>query len=230
MRHVNNPNTYINSLNLLNFIKKAKLICISINGGFMKQIFSILVLSLMITSCEKIEGQLNVSTDVKLRNSDGVVTNLKVGTYSADIKANTSKKITLRLNNDNDEKYIFNIPDGSIPTNGNFNYKSDTVGQPVDLSGTVATATSDSARRQSTESCQYQAPVQVCYPTPNGGMACSVQYRTVYGTRFTTYFDRSTHKDVALSIAAANTTNEVAQFQGQMDWVERIVLNQSQCR
>lgn len=196
----------------------------------MKHILAILVLSLGLSSCEKIEGQLNVTTDMRLRNSDGVVNNLKVGTYSADIKANTSKKITLRLNNDSNEKYIFNIPDGSIPTNGNFNFKSDTVGQPVDLSGSVATTSTDSGRRQSTESCQYQTPVQVCYPVPNGGMACSIQYRTVYGTRFTTYFDRTTHKDVLLSIAAASTTNEVAQFQGQMDWVERIVINQSQCR
>lgn len=195
----------------------------------MKKILILAMLSALM-SCEKIEGQLNISKELRLRNSDGVVKNLAIGTYSADLAANTKKKLTLRLNNNGDEKYIFNVPDGSIPQNGTFNYKSQVLGQPVDLSGTVATTITNSSRKQSFESCMYHTPVQVCFPTPNGGMTCTIQDRVVYGTKTTFYYDRTTNKDVTLSIAVAETTDEAAQFQGETTWIERIVTSETQCR
>ncbi|MBY0413611.1 MAG: hypothetical protein K2Q18_05580, partial [Bdellovibrionales bacterium] len=186
--------------------------------------------AVLLSGCEKLEGQLNVASDIKLKSSKGEVRTIRVGTYSADISANTSKKITLRLNNDSDEKYVFNVPDGSLPTNGTFSYKANTVGQPVDLVGVVATRSTDSGRRSAFEQCQYQTPVQVCFPNPNGSVTCTVQYRTVYGQRQTEYFDRSTTKDLSLVIAVAGTTTEAAQFQGTASWVERVVTYQGQCR
>ncbi len=200
----------------------------------MKQMLPVLlgVFSVFFFSgCERIEGQLNISNDVKLVNSKGNTRTLKVGTYTADIKANTKKKITLRLNNDGDEKYIFNVPDNSIPANGTFTVKSNVVGQPVDLTGTVVTNVTNSDRRQGYESCQYQEYVQVCYPTgPNGQVACSVQMQTRFGTKWVTFYDRRTEKDITLSIMAKNATVESAQFVGDVVWVDRIVLNESQCR
>jgi hypothetical protein len=196
----------------------------------MKTLLPLLVAAVLFAGCERIEGQLNVSKDVKLQNTRGNTRTIRVGTYSADIKANTKKKITLRLNNESDEKYEFNIPKGSIPTNGSFAYKSAVVGQPVDLSGTVATRVTDSGMRQGTESCQYQVPVQTCFPTPNGGMSCSTHMETRFGSRWIQYFDRTTDKDVALSIAVVNTSEEAAQFTGHATWVERIVTNATSCR
>lgn len=195
----------------------------------MKKLLILALLSALV-SCEKIEGQLNITKDLRLKNSDGVLKTLSVGTHSADLKANTSKKLTLRLNNDSDEKYIFNVPDGSIPQNGPFKYKSQVLGQPVDLSGSVATTISNSARKQSFNSCTYHTPVQVCFPTPNGGMTCTIQDRVVYGTKITYYYDRTTNKDVMLSIAVAESTEEAAQFQGETTWIDRIVTSETQCR
>jgi len=196
----------------------------------MKNLMPLLFVAIFFAGCEKIEGQLNVTNDVKLRTTKGVVRAVRAGSYDADIKANTKKKITLRLNNDSDEKYEFNIPDGSIPSNGSFSYKSNVVGQPVDLTGTVATQVTDSERRQTNESCQYQEPVQVCFPIPQGGMSCSVRYETRFGYRWIQYYDRTINKDVTLSIAAANTTEESAQFLGHAKWIDRIILSQTQCR
>lgn len=197
----------------------------------MKHLMPLLAVAFLFASCERIEGQLNISSDTKLVSSKGVTRTLRVGTYSADIKANTSKKITLRLNNDGDEKYIFTLPDGSrIPSNGSFAFKSSDVGQPVDLNGTVATTTVDGKVSQGYESCTYQTPVQVCYPTPNGGATCSIQYETRQGQKWIKYFDRTTTRDVTLSISAANSGVESAQFQGDIVGVDRIVLNESVCR
>lgn len=195
----------------------------------MKTLLPLIAAAALFVGCERIEGQLNVSKDVRLVNTHGNSRTIRVGTYSADIKANTKKKITLRLNNDRDEKYEFNVPNGTIPSNGTFSYKSATVGQPVDISGSVATSSSDSSVRQTTETCQYQMPVQVCYPAPNGGMTCSTHMETRYGTRWIKYYDRTTIKDVILAISVANTNEEAAQFNGHAEWVERIVTNASQC-
>lgn len=196
----------------------------------MKNLLPLIAAAVLFVGCERIEGQLNVSKDVRLVNSKGNSRTIRVGTYSADIKANTKKKITLRLNNESDEKYEFNIPNGSIPTNGSFSYKSAVVGQPVDLSGTVATVVTDSAMGQTTESCQYQQPVQTCFPLPNGGTSCSTHMETRYGTRWIKYFNRTTDKDVALSIAVINTSEEAAQFIGHEKWTERVIVNATQCR
>lgn len=196
----------------------------------MKTLLPLLVAAALFAGCERIEGQINVTKEVRLENSRGNMRTIRVGTYTADIKANTKKKITLRLNNEGDEKYEFNIPNGSIPTNGTFAYKAATVGQPVDLSGIVATQVSESGIGQTTESCQYQYPVQSCWPLPNGGMNCSTHMETRWGTRWIQYFDRTTVKEVTLSIAVANTSEEAAQFTGSATDLERVVMSATQCR
>lgn len=196
----------------------------------MKTLLSLIVAAALFTGCERIEGQIYVMKELVLKNSKGNSRTIRPGTYTADIKANTKKKITLRLNNESDEKFEFNIPDGSIPTNGGFSYKSATVGQPVDLNGAVATNVTESGIGQTTESCQYQIPVQSCWPLPNGGMSCSTHMETRFGTRWIQYFDRTTTKDITLAISVANTNEEAAQFSGSATNVERVVMNASQCR
>jgi hypothetical protein len=196
----------------------------------MKSLMPILAAALIFAGCEKIEGQLNVTNPVKLITSRNVNRTIAVGTYSADIKANTSKKITLRLNNDSDEKYIFTLPDGAkIPDNGSFAFGE--VGQPVDINGTVSTAVTKGPVRQSTEQCQYTEQVQVCTPNPKGGVICSIQQRTVWGHKWIEYYDRQTDKNFTLSILNDHSTeNEAAQFVGDSSWAERIVLRETQCR
>jgi hypothetical protein len=196
----------------------------------MKFLMPLALTALVLVGCDRIEGQLNVSKDVKLVTTKGVGRLVRVGTYDADIKANTKKKITLRLNNDSDEKYEFNIPNGTIPSNGTFAYKSSTVGQPVDLSGVVATTVTDGQRQQTTQSCQWQEPVQQCFPIPQGGMQCQIVYQTRFGMQWIQYYDSTTVKDITLSIAAAGSTEESAQFLGHATWVDRIILSQSMCR
>ncbi len=188
-----------------------------------------LLAALFLVSCEKIEGQLNITKDLKLVNSKGVTHLLKVGTYSADIQANTSKKITLRLNNDSDEKFNFSH-DGNIPSNGPFTISSKMSGQPVDLSGDVKTTTTNSEVRESNQSCTYQRPVQVCFPIPQGGVSCTVQYQTGFGYQWTRYYDRETNKTVNLSVKAMSSVDESADFHGDITFVDRVVLNQSECR
>lgn len=194
----------------------------------MKIFMPVLFAAFLFAGCEKIEGQLNITKDLKLRNNKGDTHLLRVGTYSADIKANTSKKITLRLNNDSDEKFVFNH-NGNIPDNGPFSIPSSVSGQPVDLSGTVATQVSETDVREGTQSCTYMEPVTVCMPTPQGP-TCTVQYRTVYGIQWISYYDRMTTKNVNLSVKAATSVEESADFHGDIAYSDRIVVRESSCR
>lgn len=192
----------------------------------MKNLFPLLVTAFLFAGCEKIEGQLNVTKELQLKTSKGSLKTLREGTYSADIRAVSSKKITLKL--DDDTKYPFSVPKG-IPDNGSFSYKSATIGQPVDISGVVATKVTDSNRRQTTESCEYREAVRVCTNTPKGEV-CSIQYQTRYGIQWVEYFDRRIDRDVNLSIAPAGTNSESAHFQGENSWIERIIVSEGQCR
>lgn len=196
----------------------------------MKIFMSLTLAAILLVGCEKIEGQLNITKDLKLVNSKGITHLLKVGTYTADISANTSKKITLRLNNDSNEKFIF-VHNGNIPDNGTFSIGSKVSGQPVDLTGDVKTAVTNSETRQGTESCMYQVPEQVCYPSgPNGAMTCTIQYRTVSGMQWITFYDRQTTKNVNLSVKPAAATEESADFHGDIAYAERIITSSSGCR
>lgn len=183
----------------------------------------------ILTGCEKIEGQLNVNSDLKLVSSKGVVRSVRVGTYEADVKAKTSKKITLRLNNDGDEKYVFALP-SSIPSNGDFAFSAKQVGQPVDLNGNVTTAITNSPTTQRVESCTYTQNFRVCSPGPMGGMICRTETRQIPGRKMVTFYDRRTDKNVNLSIKAAGTEAVIADFNGDIAWVDRIITRQTQCR
>lgn len=187
---------------------------------------------LVFTGCERLEGQLNITKDLKLENSKGDTHLLRVGTYSADLRQSTfGKKIVLRLNNDADEKFNFAIPGSQIPSNGTFKFSAAQIGQNVDLAGTVKTVSTDGPVRESVQQCTYTEPVTVCVPTgPQGQVSCSTQMRTVYGQQWTRFFDRSNQQDVTLSIAAAGSTEESAQFTGNASWVDRVVISQMPCR
>lgn len=184
----------------------------------------------LIVGCNRLDGQLNITKDLKLVNSSGDTHILRVGTYTADLSQSTfGKKIILRLNNDNDEKFNFSIPKDNIPSNGTFKFSAAQIGQKVDLSGTVATTSTDSPMRDSVQQCSYTEPYTVCQAGPRGPI-CSTYQRTVFGTQWTRSFDRTTHQDIHMSIAAAGSTDESAWFQGDATWVQTIVVNQMPCR
>ena len=189
----------------------------------MKYLLSLALVSLVLVGCDRIEGQLNITKEFKLINNRGVATTLAVGTYNADIDSNSKTRFTLRLNNDSNQKYVFNHS-GNIPSNGNFKVESKVSGQPVDLNGTVTTRVTESQVQQRFETCSYQ--VQICQQTPNGNV-CTLQTR--FGNQWTRYYDRQTDKNVTLSVSEANATEQSADFHGNVSYIDRIILSQTAC-
>jgi hypothetical protein len=189
----------------------------------MKYLLSLAILSLVFVGCDRIEGQLNITKEFKLINNRGVTSTLSVGTYNADITANSKTKFTLRLNNDTNQKYVFNHS-GNIPQNGTFKVESSASGQPVNLTGTVSTKITETSVQQKYETCTYQ--VQVCNQTPNGPV-CTMQ--THFGNQWTRFFDRQTDQNVTLSVNEVNATEQSADFHGNLSYVDRIILSQTNC-
>ncbi len=190
----------------------------------MKFLISVLMVIFTLVGCERIEGLVTVSKDIKLKNSKGDMHLVQIGTYNADIKAKTSKKITLRLNNDSDEKFIFEH-DGNIPEEGTFSIPSVRSGQPVDLFGSIKTVITKSNVNEAIVSCTYQVPYTICNP----GYGCVVQYRIYNGTQWMRYYDVTSTKNINLTIKAANSSQESGDFHGDIVNNDRIILNQSDC-
>jgi hypothetical protein len=198
----------------------------------MKYLIPAILATLILSGCKtRVEGQLNVTKDISLREFSGNTQSIKVGTYTADLSPNGSEKIALRLNNDNNQRFNFAIPAGSkLPDNGTVVYTAAQVGQAVDVLVSVNTNRYDTQVQEQTTSCTYQMPVQVCYPVPNGGVACSIQYQTVWGYQWQRFYDQITDKHVSLNIMEPGVADASAGFLGNSSTAQRIILGQSPCR
>jgi hypothetical protein len=198
----------------------------------MKFLVPVMLVAALVTGCKtRVDGQLNVTKDIKLRAFSGDKHLIKLGTYTADLSPNGSEKIALRLNNDKDERFNFAIPAGSkLPDNGTVTYTAAQVGQAADLVVTIETAISESNVQEGYSSCTYQMPTQVCFPIPMGGMNCSIQYQTVFGQQWERFYDRTTDKNVTLNVSEPAATEVSAQFLGNSKTSQRIVISQSACR
>jgi hypothetical protein len=198
----------------------------------MKYLIPVVLFAVLVGGCKtRVDGQLNVTKELTLRAFSGDKHLIKVGTYTADLAPNGSSRIALRINQDNDERFNFAIPEGSkFPDNGTVLYTAAQLGQAVDISATVATTVTNTPTQEQYSSCSYQEPVQVCYPVPNGGMACSIQYRTVWGYQWERFYDRITNKNVLFNIFEPAATEASAQFLGNSSTADRIIISRSLCR
>ena len=198
----------------------------------MKYLIPMMLAATLMGGCKtKVEGQLNVTKDLTLREFSGEKQAIKVGTYTADLSPNGSSKIALRLNGDNNQRYNFAIPDGSkLPENGTATYTAEQVNQAVDVKVTVATNVTDGQPQEQYQACTYQMPTTVCYPIPRGGVACSTQYQTVWGQQWTRFYNHTTDKNVTLDILEPKATEVSGQFTGNATTVEQVIINQSPCR
>lgn len=198
----------------------------------MKKLLALVTLAILMASCERVEGQLNVTKELKLKDSNGDVKTLAIGSHNADLKKTKfTKKMILRLNNNQDEKFEFKIPDNfKIPSNGIFQLSSTQIGQNVDLVGSVSTTSTNSEVFENYQSCTYQMPVQECHTGPNGQTTCQVYYRTVNGTQWVRYYNRHSTQSVHMNINQKGSTDAVADFHGNLNWTDRVILNESPCR
>lgn len=197
----------------------------------MKYLLLSLALGAVLTGCNQVDGQLNVTEVLSLKNESGTLNKIEPGTYTANISTSMlGKRIKLQLNKNSDEIYDFKIPSGTkLPTNGDFTLSSSDIGQAVDLKGTVETKSSDSETKEAYTQCTYSEPYTVCSGGPNGQPICTVAYRTVFGSQWEKYHDHFVDQHLTLNVIPTNAKTSSAEFTGELNTVQRIVEMQSGC-
>jgi hypothetical protein len=196
----------------------------------MKKLLLVSMTIALLSGCKtRVEGQLNVTKEIKLREFSGEKIAIRVGTYTADLSPNGKEKIALRLNNDNNQRFNFAIPTNvKIPDNGSVKLTAVQVNQAADVNITVATQVTDGPTQEGYSQCTYQMPMQYCYPSP-AGTICHIEYQTVFGQQWVRFFVRTTDKHLTLDVSEVAATEMSAQFIGSSNIADRIILNQSLC-
>ena len=201
----------------------------------MKYLASFFAMSLILVGCNKLDGQLNVTTAFNLKNSNNENKTLALGTYTANLSQSAfGKRIKLQLNNatkdSTNDEFDFTIPKNvKIPDQGNFKLTSKQIGQNVDLNGAVDTKVTDSDTKTIYTQCTYTQPYTVCSSDGRGHQVCSTYYRTIYGSQWQTFFDRSVDQNIDMQITLPGKTDSVADFKGELSTIQRIVTNQTPC-
>ncbi|MCO4794851.1 MAG: hypothetical protein KC493_14120 [Bacteriovoracaceae bacterium] len=187
---------------------------------------SLLLLALLLVSCETINGNFQVSEMITLeKGSDNV--SIPAGNYKASLRV-TTKKVKLDLGDGN--KYKFKIDPDAIPRrNGNVFFSASEVGQPYDVSTTVSSDVSESDSRAGRETCSYREAYQVCYPDRQGRTRCHTEYRTVNGYRRVQYRVRTIDKSLLINLFSPGTEMAKASFSGRDISKSRIYEYVGQC-
>lgn len=195
----------------------------------MKKILLTGLLSILVTSCNYMEGSFTALDDIVFSKKS-----IPMGTYKAKLKMSPKKnKIVLKVKLDgNVQKVKFKIPEGtSVPRgNGELRLTAAQVGQPYDILGKISTKVANSPNRSGYEQCSYNISRRFCHINRNGHRVCYGTNSRIYGQRWVEFFVKTTDQTYELSLFEKEQLAALAMFNGGHRSVERIILNSSPCR
>ena len=206
-----------------------------------KGIMSLLLLSLMATSCISLNGQIDVKQTMAAKKKSGFL-NLKTkeiqiqpDLYKAELQINGNKNYTLKL----EGRDTISIPIKSntnlnMPANGKVVISHNDIGQPFDISGLIATDVTFSGRQDAVESCSWTVTEnhckKVCASSTSCNIECHDEVVTLYGQQEIIFHYKNTYRDLAISFLKVDKGEELASFHGSNTEVEKIIDFQSVCR
>jgi hypothetical protein len=226
----------------------------------MKNVMSLLILSLMTVSCVNLEGRLNVNQLMSAEKKGGFLNlqrktvQIQPGNYQANLKVNNTKSFTLKLKAEKESETDILIPiksekDFSIPTNGNVIIRGSEISQPFDLSGVIETNITDSEQTKTTEACTLQRTERHCDKICSPGeifnphsprdtrppvVHCDIVCRDVLvafdGSRYVEYHNRYTHRELKVDLLDLKNKNILASFSGTDTDADRINDYLGECR
>jgi hypothetical protein len=195
----------------------------------MKKILGLVCGLLLLTSCETIDGSLDVKKVLTLKDSKGKSVNINLGIHEdAAIKLKSKKRLRLVLD---DRKFEFKIPRSArIPTNnGTIFLESSQVKQAYDVSGEVRTEVTHGDRQRQRESCNWQEPYTVCRTDQNGRRVCRTEYRTRYGWRDIEFHYDLIDKNLQVSLLLPGTNVQAAHFGGEERYYQKVIDYEGRC-
>jgi hypothetical protein len=231
-----------------------KLIAILNRGGIMKHLLVLLSLSLITTSCVTIDGNLLVTEKMTLKKKGGF---LNLGRKNVDIEANQYHAHLTPLGKDNftlilqrgDERISIPLKSKTelkVPSyDGEFKISHNDIDQPYDLKGLLHTDVRISDSQEAIESCTWDTTETRCHVECKDEMVkddkgvehkenhcqklCENFTITHNGRHEVEFHYSTTTRDLAFSFLKADSSSEVAHFQGQDVETNKIIERQGIC-
>ncbi|MEQ1722702.1 MAG: hypothetical protein ABL930_05970 [Pseudobdellovibrio sp.] len=205
----------------------------------------VLVSLLGLTACDPFEGVLSVKQPMNVKstekqpgcspdNSFGCdqIVNVTVPVGDVGAKLEFSGKTQIQINlkiNGKKRTLTLDLPKKlNVPDNGTFVVSAQDLGQDFAAQGNAQTVRTDSQVYRGWDSCTYQRQEQVCYPAPNGGVTCHIEWRNVNGQQQVEYFNRDTKQDISVNFVSAQNSL-ISNFSGNRASSERIYTYRGQC-
>lgn len=207
----------------------------------LKSLMGLLVLSLLSTSCLKLDGQLDVRQAMSAKKKSGFL-NLKTkeikiepDLYNAELKINGNKSYTLKL--EGRDKILIPIKgekDLNIPNNGQIAISHNDINQPFDLRGDIKTNITHSGGTDTVEDCSWTVTENHCQKICDKPDACRIECKdvqvTLKGRHQVSYHYRTTHRDLSIDFLKADKPEVLATFTGSDTQVDRITDFEGVCR
>lgn len=208
--------------------------------GF-KGLMGLMVLSMLSTSCLKLEGQLDVKQAMSAKKKSGFL-NLKTkeikidpDLYRAELKILGDKNYTLKL--EGHEKILIPIKserDLNVPSSGTIAISHDDINQPFDLRGEIKTDVSHSGGTDTVEDCSWTVTENHCQKICDKPDACKIECKdvqvTLKGQHQVSYHYRTIHRDLSIDFLKIAKGEVLATFNGSDTQVDRITDYEGVCR
>lgn len=224
----------------------------------MKNVISLLAITIMTTSCVNLSGSLDVTKTLTAKKRGGFLNlqmktvKIEPGIYSSNLKVNSKSSFTLKLNSKNEEENDILIPIKSveenfnIPSNGPISIKGETISQPFDLKGDIATSYSESDKTSAEEACTFTVQERRCEkvtynvpaPTKENPKAtverheivCGMKPISYNGHRFVEYHQLYTTRVLKAEILAEKSDEVLATLNASGTESDRINDFVGECR
>jgi hypothetical protein len=218
----------------------------------MKKFITLLGVLLLTTSCLDLNGTLHVQESFNVKKKAGFLNlktkliELKPAAYKAELKVNSDKNYTLKLEGGDVGEIKIPIKadkDLNVPWDGKFAISHEQIDQPFDVVGVINTDVSYSEIRSTIENCSWTTTERRCEKicTPERKIENRVEPRkcdvvcndiqiTHNGRKEVDYHYRWTRRDIGLEFMRENSTALVATMQATDTQSDRIVDHESLCR
>jgi hypothetical protein len=182
----------------------------------MKNILALIILSSLVISCKKIEGQLTVDKSFELVDRRGRMVKLDIDQYDVTLQEKRRYlKVVIKGANSQRRVIKFDINDqNTIPENdGPFRILTSESGQPMDIDGYTETQHEWLDEMSGRENCLKTEREHRCTTHgPRGGMTCRMEQVTRPGHRQVTYKAHNILKIIEANLLDPANNNIYGQF------------------
>lgn len=221
----------------------------------MKQLMSVLLVSVAATACVHLDGQFDVKQPLNTKIKTGFLNlqtkdmQIQPGIYDATVKSMSDKKLFLKIKPRGVDQKDILIPikskdDLNIPTAGEFELTAAEIDQPFNVLGSIKTDYSESSRQREIQSCTItrverhcvevssldrQPPTPGPTPRPQPRIVCTDVTISIPGEKVVEFHTIYTSRDVTANFVDPQTKDVLAELSSSGSESRRVTDYESPC-